>query len=208
MHYGHLFEMFAIGGVFLLVLAPNVARMWYFTVIRPGKKVPLINYIKGIGELFIHMFTQKRALGCDDNQRRWFEHFILVLGYLSLLFITVFLNWFGSESRWIVVGGYIVSAIVFIVTADFVKERIRAKKEISRNSQPSDWFFVIWLLLMGFTAFAVRLFIDAGILEYNKWLYLLHLIILAQWALIIVPFGKWTHFLYRSFSLYFQTIIS
>jgi quinone-modifying oxidoreductase subunit QmoC len=90
MHYGHLFEMFAIGGVFLLVLAPNVARMWYFTVIRPGKKVPLINYIKGIGELFIHMFTQKRALGCDDNQRRWFEHFILVLGYLSLLFITVF----------------------------------------------------------------------------------------------------------------------
>jgi quinone-modifying oxidoreductase subunit QmoC len=208
MHYGHLFEMFAIGGVFLLVLAPNVARMWYFTVIRPGKKVPLINYIKGIGELFIHMFTQKRALGCDDNQRRWFEHFILVLGYLSLLFITVFLNWFGSESRWIVVGGYIVSAIVFIVTADFVKERIRAKKEISRNSQPSDWFFVIWLLLMGFTAFAVRLFIDAGILEYNKWLYLLHLIILAQWALIIVPFGKWTHFLYRSFSLYFRTIIA
>jgi quinone-modifying oxidoreductase subunit QmoC len=94
------------------------------------------------------------------------------------------------------------------VTADFVKERIRAKKEISRNSQPSDWFFVIWLLLMGFTAFAVRLFIDAGILEYNKWLYLLHLIILAQWALIIVPFGKWTHFLYRSFSLYFRTIIA
>ena len=32
---------------------------------------------------------------------------------------------------------------------------------------------------------------------------LFHLTVLAQWALIIVPFGKWTHFLYRSFAMYF-----
>jgi quinone-modifying oxidoreductase subunit QmoC len=56
---------------------------------------------------------------------------------------------------------------------------------------------------MGITAFLVRLFIDMNILETNKWMYLIHLTILAQWALIIVPFGKWTHFLYRSFGIYF-----
>jgi quinone-modifying oxidoreductase subunit QmoC len=63
-------------------------------------------------------------------------------------------------------------------------------------------------MLMGLTAFFVRLFIDFNILEGNKWLYLFHLMVLAQWALIIVPFGKWTHFLYRSFAMYFAKIKS
>jgi quinone-modifying oxidoreductase subunit QmoC len=79
---------------------------------------------------------------------------------------------------------------------------VKRNKAVSKNSRPSDWFFVIWLLLMGLTAFMVRLFIDLNMLETNKWLYLVHLTVLAQWALIVVPFGKWTHFLYRSFAMY------
>jgi quinone-modifying oxidoreductase subunit QmoC len=65
---------------------------------------------------------------------------------------------------------------------------------------------VIWLLLMGLTAFIVRLFIDLDILEQNIWMYLFHMVVLVQWALIIVPFGKWTHFLYRSFAMYFAKL--
>lgn len=207
MHFGHSFEMFAIGGVFAIILIPNIIRMWYFTIIKPGKNVSFMKYVKSLGEFFVHMFTQKRALGCDDNQTRWFEHFILVIGYLTLLFTTVFLNWFGSESMFVIILGYAVSAIIFVVTFDFVLGRIKKSKELSKHSQPSDWFFVIWLLLMGVTAFAVRLFIDLDIIENNKWLYLVHMIVLAQWALIIVPFGKWTHFLYRSFAMYFAKLI-
>ena len=159
-----------------------------------------------MGELFIHMFTQKRSLGCDDNEFRWFEHFILVIGYLSLLFTTVVLDWFGTSSLFVIVLGYVMSAIVFVVTVDFVSGRIKAKKEVSKHSQPSDIFFVVWLFLMGLTAFMVRLFIDLDILESNKWLYIFHLTVLVQWALIIVPFGKWTHFLYRSFAMYFAKL--
>lgn len=207
MHFGHSFEMFAIGGVFAIILIPNIIRMWYFTIIKPGKNVSFMKYVKSLGEFFVHMFTQKRALGCDDNQTRWFEHFILVIGYLTLLFTTVFLNWFGSESMFVIILGYAVSAIIFVVTFDFVLGRVKKSKELSKHSQPSDWFFVIWLLLMGVTAFAVRLFIDLDIIENNKWLYLVHMIVLAQWALIIVPFGKWTHFLYRSFAMYFAKLI-
>lgn len=200
---GHLFEMIAIATVGLVILLPNVARMWYFSILKPKTKVPFMKYVKSAGELFIHMFTQKRALGCDDNQLRWFEHFILVIGYLSLLFTTVFLDWFSSDHLFVTVFGYVVSAIVFVVTFDFVSSRIRKKKALNQHSQPSDWFFVIWLFLMGFTAFFVRLFIDLDIPEMNKWIYIIHLTVLVQWALIIVPFGKWTHFLYRSFAMYF-----
>ncbi len=208
LHYGHLFEMIAIGVVFLLILLPNIFRMWYLTVYKPGPKIPVLAYFKSAGALFIHMFTQKRSLGCDDNQYRWFEHFILVLGYLALLFTTVGLDWFGTDNLFIIILGYIESIIVFIVTFDFVLSRIKRNKEVSKHTQPSDWFFVIWLMLMGLTAFIVRLLMDTQLLAGLSWVYLVHLIILAQWALIIVPFGKWTHFLYRSFAMYFARVKS
>ncbi|KAF5080099.1 hypothetical protein DSECCO2_123070 [anaerobic digester metagenome] len=208
LHYGHLFEMFAIATVFVVIFIPNLLRMWYFTVIRAGVKVPFKNYFTALSDLFVHMFTQKRAKDCVDNHFRWLEHLILVIAYLSLLFTTVFLNWFGTQNLFVVILGYLESAFIFIITVDFVKDRIQKKKALTKNSKPSDWFFVIWLMLMGLTAFFVRLFIDFNILETSKWLYIIHLTVLVQWALIIVPFGKWTHFLYRSFAMYFAKIKS
>jgi len=206
MHLGHYFEMFAIAGVFGFIILPNIIRMWYLTVIKSGEKIKFVSYIKKFWELIIHMFTQKRALGCDDNQLRWFEHLILVIGYLSLLFTTVVLDWFGTKSNFIIYLGYIESVIIFSVTFIFMFERIKKSKELASHSHPSDWFFVIWLFLMGVTAFAVRIFIDVDLIENNLWLYLVHLTVLVQWAVIIVPFGKWTHFLYRSFAMYFDAL--
>jgi len=206
MEYGHYFEKGAITIVFFLILLPNIIRMWWLTVIKPGNKAPVSAYFKALGELIVHMFTQKRALGCDDNQFRWFEHFILVLSYLSLLFTTVFLNWFTTQYMFIIVIGYVESAFIFIVTFDFVRHRIKKDLEISKHSHPSDLYFVIWLFLMGLTAFLVRLFIDLNILDNNIWMYIVQLTVLVQWATLIVPFGKWTHFLYRSFAMYFHRI--
>jgi hypothetical protein len=202
MHAGHYFEMIAIGTVFTIVLIPNLIRMWWFVIGKPKIKVPVKSYFKALGELFIHMFTQKRSLGCDDNQFRWFEHFILVIGYLALLFTTVFLDWFSSSSLFVIILGYVESIVIFAITIDFVSSRIKKNKEASKHSQPTDWFFLIWLLLMGLSAFVLRLFIDFNILEQNTWMYLFHMIVLMQWAVVIVPFGKWTHFMYRSFAMY------
>ena len=206
-HFGHYFEIVAISGVFTIFLLPNIIRMWWFVIGKPKVKVPLKSYFKALGELFVHMFTQKRYLGCDDNQFRWFEHFILVIGYLTLLFTTVFLNWFSATNLFIIIPGYAESIVIFIITIDFVSDRIRKTKEVSKNSQPSDWFFVIGLVLLGFTGFLVRLFIDLNILAQNSWMYLFHFMVLVQWALIIVPFGKWTHFLYRSFAMYMAKLM-
>jgi len=59
---------------------------------------------------------------------------------------------------------------------------------------------------MALTAFLVRVFVDTGLIQSNTWLYIVHLIILAQWALLIVLFGKRIHYLYRSFAMYFERI--
>ncbi|MUP38907.1 4Fe-4S dicluster domain-containing protein [Labilibaculum euxinus] len=208
LHYGHYFEMSAIGSVFLLILLPNLIRMWNMVIRKPKVNVSFSAYLKSFSELIVHMFTQKRTLGCDDSQTRWFQHLILVIGYLSLLFTTVFLDWFATDSSFILVLGYLESAVIFSVTFIFMIGRLNKKTQVSKNSHPSDWFFVIWLFLMGLSAFVVRLFIDLDILETNIWMYLIHLTVLVQWAIIIVPFGKWTHFLYRSFAMYFEKLKS
>jgi quinone-modifying oxidoreductase subunit QmoC len=119
----------------------------------------------------------------------------------------VVLDWFRSGNLFVIILGYVVSAVVFTVTFDFVKGRIKRKSEISKHSRPSDWLFVIWLFLLGVTAFFTRVFIDLGILHAHFWMYLFHMIILVQWAVLIVPFGKWTHFLYRSFAMYFEEVL-
>ena len=103
MHTGHIFEMVAIISVFTLIFIPNLLRMWWFIILKPKIRVSFVSYVKGLWELLIHMFTQKRALDCDDNRFRWLEHFILVLGYLALLFTTVVLDWFSSESLFIII---------------------------------------------------------------------------------------------------------
>lgn len=206
MHIGHVFEMSAIASVFAVILLPNIIRMWWFIILKPGFKVPFKKYLTGLRDLLVHMFTQKRSLDCEDNRLRWFEHLVLVLGYLSLLFTTVFLDWFASESLFVITLGYVESAIIFIVTGHFIYDRIQKTKEMSKKSQPSDWMFVVWLCFMGLSAFAVRLFVDLNLIGSSVWLYIVHVIILAQWALLIVPFGKWTHFLYRSFAMYFATL--
>ncbi len=210
MHYGHYFEMFAIAGVFAFILLPNIVRMWFFSVWKRTRKFRIKTYFLGLYDLFVHMFTQKRTLSCNDdrdNKLWWFEHLVLVLGYLALLFTTVFLDWFNAAHPLIVVMGYVFSAIIFVVTFDFVVRRLRKKSEKSVFTHSSDWFFVIWLFLMGISAFGVRLLIDLDALAGHFWLYLLHLTVLVQWALIIVPFGKWTHFLYRSFAMYFDKVV-
>lgn len=206
MHYGHLFEMLAISAVFILILIPNIIRMWWFTIVKPEIKVSPVTYFSEFKEFIVHMFTQKRGRDCEENQFRWLEHLILVFAYLALLFTTVVLDWFGTENLFIIILGYIESALIFGITFDFIIRRAKKDQAISTFSQPSDWLFVIWLFLMGCTAFVVRIFIDADLLRNNLWIYLFHLIILVQWALIIVPFGKWTHFLYRSFAMYFYKV--
>jgi len=206
MRMGHKLEMWLILSIFVIIFIPNLARMWWFIILKPKVKVNLATYFKGLKELFIHMFTQKRTLSCDDSYARWLIHMIIVFGYLGLLFSTVALDWFGTSNIFIVVIGYVMSVSLFTLTFVFVRGRIKKNRELNKFSQPSDWLFVIWLFLMAFSAFVVRIAIDLDIIQANLWLYLIHLTVLVQWALIIVPFGKWTHFLYRSFAIYFEKL--
>ncbi|MCK4344385.1 MAG: 4Fe-4S dicluster domain-containing protein [Bacteroidales bacterium] len=206
MYFGHILEFYLILTVFTIILIPNILRMFYFTVIKAKVNAPFGSYIAAIGNLITHMFTQVKTLKCDKQTVRWLEHFLLVMGYLGLLVITVFLDWFGTENQIIIYMGYITGGLVFVFTFLLMISRLSKARELNKYSQPTDWFFIIWLFLMGFTAFLVRLFIDIDLLNDHFWIYMVHLIVISQWGMLLVPFGKWTHFLYRSFAVSFANL--
>lgn len=206
MDFGHHFERIAVFAVIAIFLLPSIFRMFWYTIIKANIKAPLGTYIRGFWLLIKHMFTQINTLKCEQNTLRWLEHFLVVIGYITLLITTVFLNWFSTDHPFIIYLGYFVSGLIFIFTFDFILGRFKKKKEIGKFSHPTDWLFVIWLFFIGLFAFFTRLFIDTDLINQFLWLYVIHLIMLAQWALIIVPFGKWTHFLYRSFAIFFAEL--
>ncbi len=206
MEFGHLFEQYVILALFTLIILPNIFHMFWLTIVKQKVKAPVFSYITGFWHLIWNMFTQNRSLKCETGSFRWLEHFLIVIGYLLLLFTTVFLNWFSTENNFIIWLGYIVCGLVFVFTFDFIIDRLRKKREVTKFSHHSDWLFVIWLFLLGLTAFIVRLFVDTNLIDNNLWLYMIHLIVIAQWGILLVPFGKWTHFLYRSFAIYFANL--
>ncbi|MEZ4908385.1 MAG: hypothetical protein R2771_12255 [Saprospiraceae bacterium] len=142
MHFGHYFEIIAISCVFTFILLPNIIRMWWFVILKPKYNVSFNNYFKCLWDLFVHMFTQKRYRDCDDSYFRWIEHMILVLGYVALLFTTVFLDWFSTTNLFVIIIGYVESIAIFIITLDFINSRMKKNKEINKFSQPSQIGFL------------------------------------------------------------------
>ncbi|MFA5462722.1 MAG: 4Fe-4S dicluster domain-containing protein, partial [Dysgonamonadaceae bacterium] len=67
LHTGHIFEMVAIGTIMFVIFVPNLLRMWNFTVLKAGVKVPFKTYVIALSDLFVHMFTQKRSKDCDED---------------------------------------------------------------------------------------------------------------------------------------------
>ena len=206
MNTGHTLELIALMVVSGVILTPGIFRLFWFSIIKTKKKVPISAYITNIGKLFLHMFTQIKGMKCTGGTFRWFAHFLVVIGYIVLLFTDVFLNWFHTQNVFVKYTGYIAAGLVTLFGLVFIIMRLAKKIEVTKFSHLSDWFFVIWLFLMGLTGFSVRLSFDLNILADNSWIYMIHFIVFVQWAFILVPFGKWTHFLYRPFALYFSEL--
>lgn len=207
MGFGHSFELYSILTVFCLILLPCIFRMYWFTILKEKVRVPISSYITQLGALIWHFITQNKFLECTTNVFRWFVHLLVVFGYILMLITVVFFKWLETTNTAIIWLGYIVSGIVTLASIYFIITRIIKDKEMNKYSRYTDWVFVIWLFLIAFTGFMVRLLLDVGFSEEQLIIiYIIHLIVLAQWAVIIVPFGKWTHFLYRPFAIYFYRI--
>ncbi|MBN2430111.1 MAG: 4Fe-4S dicluster domain-containing protein [Acidobacteria bacterium] len=190
-------------------LLSNAGRMVY--KVMKGQKASLSAFLTQLPRLIIHGVSQKRWKECDkDVWKNWIRHIFLVTGYATMfLLVVVFLQDFqvnDSSVHFTSYFGYYATAALLFVTMWMMIDRLRMREQSAKKSHATDWSFLILLFLVALTGILMHLF------RINNWpmgtytMYMLHLMADAPLILLVVPFGKWSHLIYRPIAVYLQAV--
>ena len=214
----HMFPMmtyFTLGVILFpfFILMTNAFRMYRLTVHQKETiRSPLSQWLVEIKTFMLHFFTYKKMAECPTEKGRWAKHLLLGLGCMGMLILLVFsLRWFQTDQiypvyhpqRWI---GYLAAAFLIFGTVDILIGRIKKEKEIHKSSDFRDWNFPILLLATAVSGIAVHIFRVLGLELTTHYTYAIHMTIAIPMLVIEMPFGKWTHMIYRPLALYFQSL--
>jgi nitrate reductase gamma subunit len=181
-------------------------------------QIPLSVYIRQLPTFIWNFATQKRWRDCGEGEKRqedrthWLKHFLLVTGYMTMMtLIIVFLRWFQTDEihpvyHWTRLFGYYATAVLLYVTVDMMISRLRKSKEVHKFSEFSDWLFLVLLFLTTLTGILMHAFRLAGMPLSTYYIYVVHLAIAVPMLVVEVPFGKWSHLMYRPLALYLKSV--
>lgn len=196
-----------------LILLTNAFRMYLLTVRhKEGYPSSLSHWLLEAKTFFLHFFTYKKMAECPTEKGRWVPHLLIGLGCMAMLFLKVFaLRWFQTDTlyplyhpqRWI---GYVATVFMIYGTVDILVGRISKKREIYKSSDFSDWNFPVLLLATAISGIVVHICRASGLELATHYAYAIHLIIAVPLLVVEMPFGKWTHMIYRPLALYFQSL--
>ncbi len=197
-----------------LFLVSHAVRMHRFVMGGEGRNVPRSLYLAEAGTLFRHMFTQERMGKCPDEARRarMIKHRLMAAGVFAMFVLLVFfLRFFQTDAlyplwhpqRWI---GYLAAAFMLYGTADIVIRRLEKKEEIYKRSELEDFTFPILLFLTAASGIAVHVFRYMGLPFAAHYTYVAHIVVSVPLLVVELPFGRWSHALYRPLALYFQAV--
>ena len=193
-----------------LLLLINAARM--FLGLTRDDLIPARFYFAQIGSLVVHGVTQMQWKNCNDREasRNWIRHLFLVSGYATIFtLVVVFLPWFQIENssfHWTSILGYYSTAILLVTTGWMVLDRIGKRTEMHRFSHLSDWLFPILLFLTALTGILLNLFRLLNLPMPTYVTYVVHMAIAVPMLVVEVPFGKWSHLLYRPLGIFVATV--
>lgn len=202
-----------LGGTLAILLLSNAFRMFYYIILNDKSvKVPLKLYFTEIRAYFIaglSLVTQFKWSKCD-NKFRWIKHLFLVSGYITIFsLVVVFIDIFQvDDTRWDITSllGYYSSAALLLIALESMWSRYKKKEQVHKFSHTSDWLFLILLFLTAFTGIFLHLFRLMNFTYPTYIIYVIHLMIAGPMLIIEVPFGKWSHMLYRPLAIYFATV--
>lgn len=196
----------------LLLLFSRVIRIWRLTMTGEGRgRIPFSTYLVEAWVYVYHSATHSLMRKCPERGR-WLGHWMLALGTVTMLAIKVFgLRWFQTDNlypfyhpqRWV---GYLAAGLILYGIGDILIGRLRALKEIYKETQFQDLVFPILLVLTALSGLAAHIFRYAGFTLTCHFAYALHVIIATPMLLIEMSFGKWSHMVYRPLALYFLAV--
>jgi len=196
----------------LLLLFSRVFRIWRLTMRGADRKsFPLSSYLV---EAWIYVYqsaTDSMMRKCPERGR-WLGHWLLALGTFMMLAVKVFgLRWFQTDNiypvynpqRWV---GYVAAGFILYGIGGILLGRLRAQKEIYKETHFQDLVFPILLILTVFSGLAAHVLRYAGFALSCHFAYALHVIFATPMLVIEMSFGKWSHMVYRPLALYFLAV--
>ncbi|HEY5487943.1 MAG TPA: 4Fe-4S dicluster domain-containing protein [Candidatus Limnocylindrales bacterium] len=181
-----------------------------------GKTAGAAAYAIGTESLAQKRFRQDCADAVEVRPwylQRWFVHFATMWGFLGLLGATMFdygLELAGIKATgtpvpiWYPVRllGTLAGAALIYGTTVLIVRRLRKSDRSSAHSTTSDWTFLSMLWVAGVSGFVLELALylpSAPAWGYP--MFLLHVGV-AMALVLLVPFGKFAHVLYRPVALF------
>ena len=207
-HVMHNIDLIGMG-ILCLILLTNAFRMFKFIILDDKSvSIPVSIYVKKIFEFPLHLLTQKRYRDCD-NRMPWLIHLILVIGYIiSFVLIVVFLVPLQAAeyNTTLHVFGYIGTICLIFGCGWAIIGRMLKSEEHLKFSHHTDWAFAILLFLTAITGIFTHVLHRVGMPMAANIMYIVHMMVDIPWFILIIPFGKWSHLIYRPLAMYLAAI--
>ena len=196
----------------LLLLLSRVFRIWRLTMSAEDRaRTSFSIYATESWTYAYQSMTHSLMRKCPDRGR-WLGHWGLAFGTVMMLTIKVFgLRWFQTDNlypfynpqRWL---GYLATGLILYGIGEILLGRLRAQKEIYKETRVRDLAFPILLVLTVLSGLAAHIFRYAGFALTCHLLYALHIVVATPMLLVEMSFGKWSHMVYRPLALYFLAV--
>ncbi|MEM3620286.1 MAG: 4Fe-4S dicluster domain-containing protein [Nitrososphaerota archaeon] len=212
----HIVDTAGLAVFFILavLLITNLYRMYRFVMrdeygerVRVPLKFLVADFVKTVP---VHFFTQMKFKLCRVSN--WINHLIMVYGYAAafILFVPL-LRFTQTNEPFLIVNPLsiigIFSTLALLYGASIsIRGRIRRSQPMWSYSHPTDWMFITMLLIVTVTGILVGIFRFIGLPLATYVTYSIHLMIVAPFLLLEVPFAKWAHLAYRPFAVYFSDL--
>lgn len=211
----------------LLGAANMIARVWRTSEAAQARQAGArLNWTQALWQaLGVEALGQKRYRQDCEAEREpqpwykqtWFIHAASMWGFLGLLAATMLdygLELLGIKETgtavplWYPVRllGTLAGALLLYGATYAIIRRLQGADEMTADSQPADWVFLILLWLSGVSGFVIELALYLPRApQWGYWMFLFHVAV-AMELVLLAPFTKFAHALYRTIALYFYEL--
>lgn len=206
-HWVHIGDeiMFGIVGFLLISNAINM-----YLKIMDGTRVPLKLYVTEFPVFIINYFTQKKWRKCGTGpSSAWWRHLFLFSGWVAMeVLVMIFLTSFQTDiihpfwhpTR---IVGYYATVALMLGSGTMLYSRFYKKEEnLHRYSDFTDLFFLVLIFIIAFTGILLHIVRLAGLPLTTYTIYVIHVAICVGMLMIMMPFGKLSHLLYRPLAIF------
>jgi ferredoxin len=178
---------------------------------------PLAAALRAFKTTLAEVFSQARYRDCDSERptppaplpvRRWFVHYAIMMGMVGLALATVLDYLFKTPGSYVPIWwptrllGTVAGAFLVYGASVAVVQRLRKADKYSSHSLHSDWLLLALLWAIGVTGFILELADYSTLSSWVGVVFLVH-IALAMELILLLPFTKLAHIVYRPLAIWF-----